>query len=74
METKIPRPQKQVGDTNHYEAKIEPIEFIEANEIPYHEANVIKYTFRHSKKNGVQDIDKAIWYLNRIKEIYYGKS
>jgi hypothetical protein len=31
-------------------------------------ANAIKYMWRWKDKNGEQDIDKAIWYLNRLKE------
>lgn len=27
--------------------------------------NAFKYIWRHTKKNGVEDIKKAIWYLNR---------
>ena len=30
-------------------------------------ANAIKYLWRWKRKNGVQDIDKAIWYLERLK-------
>ena len=30
--------------------------------------NAIKYIWRFSRKNGIEDIDKAIWYLNRLKE------
>ena len=30
-------------------------------------ANAIKYLWRWKRKNGVQDIDKAIWYLKRLK-------
>lgn len=31
-------------------------------------ANAIKYLWRWKHKNGVQDIEKAIWYLERLKE------
>ena len=31
-------------------------------------ANAIKYLWRWKHKNGVQDIDKAIWYLERLKK------
>lgn len=31
-------------------------------------ANAIKYLWRWKYKNGVQDIDKAIWYLDRLKK------
>lgn len=71
METKRPRPQKQVGDTNHYESSIEPIEFIEANSIPFHEANVIKYVFRWRKKNGIEDLVKSHWYILRLIQLEY---
>lgn len=68
------KPKPQVGGEGHYIGKIEPIEFIEANDIPFHEANAIKYCFRHKKKNGAEDIKKAIWYLNRILEVQYNES
>lgn len=29
-------------------------------------ANAIKYLWRWKHKNGVEDIKKAIWYLNRL--------
>ena len=33
-------------------------------------ANVIKYLWRYEEKNGVEDVQKAHWYLERlIKEI-----
>jgi len=32
------------------------------------EFNVIKYTLRWRNKNGVQDLDKAMEYLKRLKE------
>lgn len=31
-------------------------------------ANAIKYLWRWKRKNGVEDINKAIWYLNRLKK------
>ena len=31
-------------------------------------ANAIKYLWRWKYKNGVQDINKAIWYLERLKK------
>jgi len=34
--------------------------------------NAFKYIWRHSKKNGIEDIEKAIWYLNKYKELYAG--
>ena len=58
---------------NHYAKwKIEPITFIMENDVSFAEGNVIKYTMRHRDKNGVQDINKAIRYLEMIKENEYG--
>lgn len=31
-------------------------------------ANAIKYLWRWKRKNGVEDIEKAIWYLKRLKK------
>ena len=50
---------------------IEPISFIMRNQIPYAEGNVIKYVLRHDMKGGKEDIDKAIRYLEMIKEEKY---
>ena len=57
----------------HYKMKISPVKFIVENEIPFREANVIKYVCRHNKKNGVEDIRKAIHYLKMIEKEYFSK-
>lgn len=36
--------------------------------------NVIKYILRHTKKNGVEDLLKARWYLDRLISYYDGPS
>ena len=54
---------------------IEPVSFIMRNQIPFAEGSVIKYVLRHDMKGGREDIDKAIRYLEMIKEEKYsGKS
>ena len=60
---------KQVGG-EHYKLVIQPIDFIVKNDIPFREANVIKYVTRHRQKNGKQDIQKAIHYLEMLLEDY----
>lgn len=35
--------------------------------------NAHKYIWRTLDKNGKEDCDKAIWYLNKYKELKYGK-
>jgi len=57
---------KQIGG-NHYEKqKIQPIEYIEANNLSFCEGNVVKYITRWKYKNGLEDLEKAKWYLERI--------
>lgn len=63
---------KQVGGGHYKDMAIQPIEFIVKNNIPYREANVIKYTCRHASKNKAEDIKKAIHYLEMILEDYNG--
>ena len=60
---------KQVGGNHYKQYAIQPIEFIEKNNIPYIEGNVIKYLVRWREKNGIQDLDKAIHYIELLKEI-----
>lgn len=62
---------KQVSGDHYKSCGIQPIEYIHANNLSYLEGNVIKYTTRHSKKNGRQDIEKAIHYLELILEMEY---
>ena len=35
----------------------------------YLQGNIIKYLWRYRYKNGVQDLEKAQWYLSRLIEI-----
>lgn len=64
-----------VEHPNHY--KSESIECIDAMvETQGVEAtkafcvcNAFKYIWRHDKKNGIEDIKKAVWYLNKFLEL-----
>lgn len=49
---------------------IQPITFIVENNIPYREGNALKYICRHAHKNGIEDINKAIHYLEMIRDEY----
>lgn len=63
---------KQEGGSHYKDMAIQPVEFITRNNIPFLEGNVIKYVCRHASKNGKQDIEKAIHYLELLKELRYG--
>ena len=62
----------QEGGSHYKSMAIQPVEFISKNKIPYLEGNVIKYVSRHQSKNGIEDIKKAIHYLQLIAELQYG--
>ena len=59
------------GDAVHHPAHylvggMETIDFIEAKELSYCLGNAVKYISRAEHKgNKKEDIEKAIWYLNR---------
>jgi len=56
----------------HYtDLAISPLEYITANEgeFSWCIANVIKYVSRYKRKNGLEDLKKAAWYLNNQIEI-----
>ena len=55
---------KQVGGDHYAVMKIQPIEFILANELGFCEGNVIKYLCRYKRKNGLEDLKKARQYLD----------
>lgn len=58
---------EQVINPKHYNnGKIEVIDFIEDQNLGFHLGNVIKYICRAKHKgNEAQDLDKALWYLQR---------
>ncbi|MFA1821190.1 DUF3310 domain-containing protein [Virgibacillus oceani] len=64
-----------VNHPPHYQGKFEVIEIIEQltkgmeGQKAYCLGNVVKYLFRHEKKNGVEDLEKGLWYLKRAIEL-----
>lgn len=64
---------KQISGNHYKGCKIQPVEYIQANDLDYLQGNVIKYVTRHKLKNGKADIEKAIHYLELILELQYGE-
>lgn len=58
-----------VNYPSHYtDGKIEVINFIEDKGLNYHRGNAVKYIARAGKKDKskeIEDLRKAVWYLNR---------
>ncbi len=50
------------------EEVIECIDYIESHAFDFLEGNVIKYVTRYEGKNGIEDLKKAAWYLNRLNK------
>lgn len=59
--------ERQVGGT-HYKAAIQHWDLVLANDIPYMEAQILLYVMRWRKKNGIQDLEKARHYLDKLIE------
>ena len=60
--------KKQIGGNPYNRYAIQPVDFIIANNLDWCEANAVKYITRWKDKNGVEDIKKAIHYLEILLE------
>lgn len=64
---------KKINPDHYKKSKIEAIDAIEAcvelnpntNQIPA-QSNILKYVWRYPMKNGLEDLKKARWYLDRL--------
>lgn len=59
------------GKTSHYgsaDSPYEVIKIIEHFSLDFKHGSVLKYLLRHGKKDGIRDLEKAIFYLSRILE------
>lgn len=62
-------------DPEHYNRwKIQPLDFITENNLDFLRGNIIKYIMRYDAKDGINDLQKALVYLNKLiqKEERYG--
>tara|TARA_R100000541_G_scaffold54680_1_gene63270 strand:- start:325 stop:597 length:273 start_codon:yes stop_codon:yes gene_type:complete len=71
--------QDMVNSPSHYnKAGIETIDALEAMLVDgydyYLQGNIVKYLWRFRYKNGVEDLKKAQWYLNKLIEVCDDKS
>ncbi len=61
--------EKQINGNHYKTLKIQPVEYIHANSIPFLEGNVIKYVTRWKNKNGIADLEKAKHYIELLIEL-----
>ena len=59
----------QVGGSHYKNLKIQPIEYIYANNMPFIEASILKYISRWRNKNGIQDLMKAKHFIELLIEL-----
>jgi hypothetical protein len=65
---------KQEGG-DHYKSKaIQPWDYIVSNGLGYLEGNVVKYVSRWKDKGGLQDLEKARHYLDKLIEVEKAKA
>lgn len=66
--------KEQVNNPDHYQSNgMEAIDVIDAYELNFNLGNAIKYILRAEKKGNKKiDLEKAVWYLNREIDKFYG--
>ena len=64
---------KQIGGSHYQGMSIQPSQFVIENKMLFPEGSAIKYICRHSKKDGKQDLLKAIHFIEMIIERDYSE-
>jgi Protein of unknwon function (DUF3310) len=59
----------QVGGTHYKKLKIQPVEYMHANDIPFIEGSIIKYATRWRDKGGIKDLEKIIHFAQLLIEL-----
>ena len=59
-----------INKPSHYTQGIECWDYITSHKMNYLEGNIIKYVTRYKDKNGLQDLEKARAYLDKLIENY----
>ena len=62
---------KQIGGKHYQNFSIQPSKFVIENELLFPEGNVIKYICRHRFKNGKEDLEQAVHFIEMIIERDY---
>ena len=59
----------QVAGDHYRKMKIQPVEFIHANNIPFIEGCIIKYAARWRDKGGINDLEKIKHFADLLIEL-----
>ena len=66
--TKMSKEEK-VKHPLHYNHGIEMWDYAHSHNLDFFEGNIIKYVTRWKHKNGIQDLEKAKQYLDKLIEL-----
>ena len=58
--------ERDPTNPSYYTKGIEPIDYADSHAFNLYQHNVLKYVTRYREKNGVEDLKKARWYLDRL--------
>ncbi|MGB1226458.1 MAG: DUF3310 domain-containing protein [Poseidonibacter sp.] len=58
--------EKQVGGNHYSKRAIQPFHIAREYDLDFFEGNVLKYLLRHKDKNGLEDLQKAMHYLEEV--------
>ena len=61
--------KNNINPAHYKQGKIEVIDFILDQKLDYLESNIVKYICRYKLKNGIEDLEKAEWYLKKLIEV-----
>ena len=58
-----------VSPQHYQQGNIQVLDFINDQKFTYLEGNIVKYICRYKTKNGLEDLEKADYYLSRLIEL-----
>lgn len=59
----------QAGGQHYKKLRIQPVEYIHANNLPYIEGNIVKYITRWRDKGGKTDLEKVKHYVDLLIQL-----
>lgn len=60
---------EQISGNHYKDLKIQPVEYIHANKMPFIEGSVVKYITRWRAKGGVKDLEKIKHFVDLLIEL-----
>ena len=58
----------KIKPSYYHKGKVDTIKFCLENDLDFLQGNIVKYVVRYKEKNGLEDLNKAKEYLDRLIE------